>query len=165
MKILPSPTAGLVCLIVGIAFADTLAERPTLPRSDVAADMRRGYQASVRCIEGGRPATEWCRRFQLLRKPSSSASFLLGANFGFSFNAETSAEGVGATQDELRMVAMQATSCRLTFEAQKANLRLTDADVIAMLGINLRQFAAWKARVETADQDRSVVKGQPGLDL
>jgi len=63
------------------------------------------------------------------------------------------------------MVAMQATSCRLTFEAQKANLRLTDADVIAMLGIDSRQFAEWKARVETTDQDHSVVKGQPGLDL
>ena len=165
MKILPSPAAGLVCLMVGIAFADTLAERPTLSRSDVAADMRRGYQASARCIQGGRRPAEWCRRFQLLRKASSSAPFLLGANFGFSFSAETSAEGIGATQDELRMVAMQAASSRVTFEAQKANLRLTDVDVIAMLGINLRQFAAWKARVETADQDRSVVKGRAGLDL
>jgi hypothetical protein len=151
--------------MVGIAFADTLADRPTLSRSDVAADMRRGYQASARCIEGGRRPAEWCRRFQLLRKTSSSESFLLGANFGFSFHAETSAEGIGATQDELRMVVTQAASSRVTFEAQKANLRLTDADVVAMLGINLRQFAAWKARVETADQDRSVIKGQSGLDL
>ena len=151
--------------MVGIAFADTLAERPALSRSDVAADMRRGYRASARCIQGGMRPTEWCRRFQLLRKASSSDPFLLGANFGFSFSAETSAEGLGATQDELRMVAMQATSCRVTFEAQKPNLRLTDADVIAMLGINRRPFAAWKGRVETADQDRSVVKGRSGLDL
>jgi hypothetical protein len=124
VKILPSPAAGLVCLMVGIAFADTLADRPTLSRSDVAADMRRGYQASARCIEGGRRPAEWCRRFQLLRKTSSSESFLLGANFGFSFHAETSAEGIGATQDELRMVVTQAASSRVTFEAQKANLRL-----------------------------------------
>jgi hypothetical protein len=165
VKILPSPGAGLVYLIVGIAFADTLAERPTLPRLDVAAVMRRGYHASATCIDGGRRPVEWCRRFQLLRKASSSAPFLLGVNFGFSFNAETSAEGVGATQDELRMVATQAASSRVTFEAQKANLRLTDLDVIAMLGINVRQFAAWKARVATTDQDRSVVKGQAGLDL
>jgi hypothetical protein len=165
VKILPSPAAGLVCLIVGMAFADTLAERPTLSRSDIAADMRRGYQASARCLQGGPRPAEWCRRFQLLRKASSSAPFLLGANFGFSFRAETSAEGIAATQDELRTVAMQAASSRVTYEAQKTNLRLTDADVVAMLGINLRQFAAWKARVETADQDRSVVKGRSGLDL
>lgn len=165
MKILPSPAAGLACLIVGIAFADTLANGPTLSRSDVAADMRRGYQASARCIEGGRRPAEWCRRFQLLRKASSSEPFLLGANFGFSFSAETSAEGIGATQDKLRMVAMQAASSRVTYEAQKSNLRLTDADVVAMLGIKLHQFAAWKARVETTDHDRSVVKGQSGLDL
>jgi hypothetical protein len=165
VKILPSSIAALLYLIVGIAFADALADRPTLSRSDIAADIRRGYQASARCIQGGERPTEWCRSFQRLRKGPSSDPFLLGANFGFSFRAETSAEGVGATQDELRMVAMQAASARVTFEAHKANLRLTDSDVVSILGINLLQFAAWKARVETADQDRSVVKGKSGLDL
>ena len=94
-----------------------------------------------------------------------SDGFLLGANFGFSFRVESTAEAVGASQDELRRLAMYATLTRLEFQKKKKHLYLTDAEVIKLVGIDARRFGEWKARCVTVDTDDSVLKNQHGINL
>lgn len=140
------------------------------PPPAVADAIRRGFYASGKCIHGGAPPLQWYLNFQRMlfenaQFRSDSVGFLLGANFGFSFRVESNAEAVGASQDELRRLAMYAALTRLEFEKKKKQLHLSDAEVIKLVGIDARKFGEWKARSLTIDTDPSVLKNQRGINL
>jgi hypothetical protein len=87
-----------------------------------------------------------------------SVAFFLGANFGFSFRSESTAEAMGASQDELRRVAECAALARVEFERLKKRVGITDAELIKLLGVSRAKFLGWKARTATHDFDESVTR-------
>ena len=132
------------------------------------AEIREGFRQSVACISTNHPPSEWCVLFRHLifrKEAKDTPAFLLGANFGFSFESELTAENSGANQDELRKVAACAANARLAYEQNKADLRVVDQDVIKVLKISPSQFANWKARLSTGDPDDSVAPKSPGTTL
>src|SRR2546421_3729721 len=85
-------------------------------RPGETADILRGYSCARLCIRTDQSPAEWCVRFRqvIIRKEAkNSSAFLLGANFGFSFKSESTAESSGANEDELRKVAACAANARL----------------------------------------------------
>lgn len=127
--------------------------------SSYATDIVRGFNESGRCISNTHKSSEWCVAFSdLIRKHKTATSaFLLGANFGFSFKSESSAEGMATSETELRRVAECAALARLRYEAIKRKLGVNDSDIAKLLNIRAGKFAAWKARTATHDLDRSVI--------
>jgi hypothetical protein len=127
----------------------------------------RGFYESASFIRTDRPPSQWCSEFKAFIKSHDDAkpAFVLGASFGFSFRSESIAEAAGASQVELRQVAAYAAVSRLRYETIKTSLKLTDADIVTLLGIRTAKFAAWKARATTADPDGSVTRAARGIDL
>jgi hypothetical protein len=150
-----------------------LANLPTANRGgsrplDVANEIRRGFHASALCFQAGRHPRQWCSEFQRIladnaQRGGDTDGFLLGVKFGFSFRVESSGEVVGASENELRRLAIRGTLARLDFEKKKKQLGLTDADIVRLIGVDEKKFAEWKTRVLTSDTDRSLLKR--GLNL
>jgi hypothetical protein len=165
------PEAMLSRVLVSAAiWLIALSRISALPSVDVTSEIQRGFSVSLKCIRGGVTASQWCRDFQKvvaneMRMCPSGDAFLLGANFGFSFRSESTAEAIGTSDDELRHVAACATNSRVEFEKIKKRLGLTDAELIELLGVDRAKFLAWKARAATTDRDNSVVTSEPGLAL
>jgi hypothetical protein len=152
---------GAVLLPLGI-FAAANSE------SSDNIEIQRGFAKSVLCIKSGEIPSQWCGAFHNLIRVSttrSTAAFLLGANFGFSFASESAAERVGADQNELLRVAKCAATARVDYERIKKELHLTDADVSRILKISPKRFAAWKSRSLTSDDDNSIEAETHGITL
>ena len=145
----------------------SVATSKSLSNMEVA-EIREGFRQSVACISTNRHPSEWCVLFRQMvfrKEAKNTSAFLLGANFGFSFKSESTAESSGATEDELRKVAACAANARLAYEQNKAELRVRDQDIINILKISPGQFAGWKARLSTGDPDNSVTPKAPGTTL
>jgi hypothetical protein len=145
-----------------IALVAALISIDTLPTAGhearYAPDVLHGFNESAVCIRSNHKPSQWCAAFHVLLRTRrhETLAFLLGANFGFSFKSESIAEAIGASESELRNIAGCATLARLRYEKIKSELKLKDADVAELLNISPGKFAAWKARTETNDFDRSV---------
>jgi len=156
-----------VAIFVAMLATMSFARSKSLSDTEVA-EIREGFRQSVACITTNRYPSEWCVRFRQLifrEEAKNTSAFLLGANFGFSFKSEPTAESSGANEDELRKVAACAANARLAYELNKAELRVTDRDIINILKVSPGQFAGWKARLSTGDPDNSVTHWSPGTDL
>jgi hypothetical protein len=164
-----APIAFLLITLAG-RFSASASEASHLAASDVASEIKRGFQISGLCIRGSERPLHWYANFRKMlgddrKHRDDSPGFLLGANFGFSFRAEASAEQAGARQDELQRLAAYALVTRLEFERLKKHLGLTDANVIQLVGVSAQRFAEWRNRAATNDNDTSVVKNQRELQL
>ena len=148
-----------------------LANLPTANRGgsrplDVANEIRRGFHASALCFQAERHPRQWYSEFQRILAKNAQRDtdgFLLGVKFGFSFRVESNGEVVGASENELRRLAIRGTLARLDFEKKKKQLGLTDADVVRLIGVDEKKFTEWKTTVLTSDTDRSLLKR--GLNL
>ena len=130
----------------------------------------RGFRESAECIRGDTNPNQWCDDFQTMLREHAilnddTIAFRLGATFGFSFRAESEAEGASTSSEELRWVAEHAALARVDFEHAKSVLNLTDSDIAQLLQIGRRRFSNWKMRLVTSDRDTSGTCIQPGIEL
>lgn len=159
---LTSKVGLLLALIVLNASAASQAD------SGLLFEIQRGFHESAKCIAGGVDPLQWYVCFQNLideQVQPTSPGFLIGANFGFSYRAETTAEAIGATDVTLLQIAEHALVARLRFERLKQLVGASDTDVISALGIHPQQFSNWKSRAVTQDRDQSLIGAQRGVEL
>ena len=138
------------------------------PGSGLLVDVQRGFYESAKCITGGVDPLQWYVCFQNLVDEEVhpvALGFLIGANFGFSYRAEATAEAIGANDATLLQIAEHALVARLRFERLKQLVGASDMDVISALGIRPQQFSNWKSRAITGDRDPSVTGTQRGVEL
>jgi hypothetical protein len=158
-------TNKVVLLLALIALNASAAFRAD---SGLLLEIQRGFHESAKCITGGVDPLQWYVCFQNLideEVQPTSPGFLIGANFGFSYRAETTAEAVGASDATLLQIAEHALVARLRFERLKQLVGASDMDVISALDIRPQQFSNWKSRAVTQERDRSVIRTQRGVEL
>jgi hypothetical protein len=142
---------------------------PTRPWS--SREIIRGFNAATFATRDQSRIWEWNSKLRYAldvgaKNHTNSSCFLLGAKFGFSFRAaELDQNSVAASDYDLRAVAIQGALARLGFEQSKKLLRITDANLIRILGIDRAAFIAWKTSVYTSDRDGSVVRTEQWLSL
>lgn len=138
------------------------------PDSGLLVDIQRGFYESARCITGDVAPLQWYVCFQNLideEVQPIAPGFLIGANFGFSYRAETTAEAMAANDATLLQIAEHALVARLSFERLKQLVGTCDMDVISALGIRPQQFSNWKNRALTQDRDPSLIGTERGVQL
>jgi hypothetical protein len=138
------------------------------PDSGLLVDVQRGFYESAKCITGAVDPLQWYVCFQNLideEVQPIAPGFLIGANFGFSYRAETTAEAIGANDATLLQIAEYALVARLRFERLKQLVGANDMDVMSALGIRPQQFSNWKSRAVTQDRDPSLITSQRGVEL
>lgn len=168
-KIQIAHAVGVVVLLSATALCP--AQDAPSPGDKIAREIIRGSNAANFATRDLAHIGRWGENFRTALQSGSqhhtnSDWFLLGAKFMFSFRvALLDSTMVGASDEQLKAVAVQGTFARIGFEKLKRTLHVTDADVMRILAIDRDSFLAWKHAVQVNDDDDSVISDGSPLRL
>lgn len=165
--------AFLLVLLVNLtaAISSTCGEASASLSRFSQLELVRGFNAAIYATRNTSNANQWSENFDRAlqlgeERGTNSCAFLFGAQFGFSYRIEAfERSGYSLPSQGLRTLLVRGTLARLKYEENKRALSTTDAELVHVLRISIWSFAAWKASVDTSDDDNSVLDSRRCLVL